>query len=228
MKLRILSLVVLGLLLLAACGGKATPTTVPSPSPSADVPTGDAQSLIAAGQAALDAGDYATAVSNFKAAAANPSLEAYFGLGNAYTRQGNLAKAMDAYQQALDINPNHAATLSNLGVVYYQLGKLTEAKEAFTRALNVSPEDAATHYLLGAADLQLGDDVAAEKSFRQALKIDPTLPEAHFGMGMLYRARGDTENAIAEFETFQAGPPAQDPRAKTEAEKILKELKGQP
>ncbi len=219
-------LIVLSLfvLVLVACGNKSTPTA----DATAAAPPADAQTLLTEAQTALDSGNYAEAVKKFQAAAAaNPSLEAYFCLGNAYTRQGNLAEAEKAYQQALSINPNHAATLSNLGVVYYQLGKLSQAKDVFTQALDVSPEDAATHYLLGAAELQLGDQAAAEKSFRRALEIDPTLPEAHFGMGMLYRMRGDTANAIAEFETFLGGPPAQDPRAKTEAEKILQELKNQ-
>ncbi|NOZ72681.1 MAG: tetratricopeptide repeat protein [Chloroflexi bacterium] len=223
-RLMIIALIVL----LAACGGKSKETPAATAPDSANGSPADAQTLVTEGQSALNAGNLDEAIEKFQAAAAiSPSLDAYFGLGNAYTRQNKLTEAMNAYQQALAINPNHAATLSNLGVVYYQLGKLSEAKETFSKALDVSPDDAATHYLLGATYLQMGDTNAAEKSFKKALSIDPTLPEAHFGMGMLYRMQGDTAKAISEFETFLAGPPAQDPRAKGEAEKILKELKGE-
>ncbi|NOX60707.1 MAG: tetratricopeptide repeat protein [Chloroflexi bacterium] len=162
-----------------------------------------------------------------EAAQKNPSVDAYFQLGNAYARQGRLSDAQEAYEKALNINPNHAATLSNLGVVLYQLGKLNEAKAQFEKALQVNPNDAPTHYLLGATLLQMNDLAGAEKSFQKALELDPVLPEAHFGMGMLRRLQGRIDEAIAEFETFLAGPPAQDPRARGEAERILEELRGQ-
>ncbi len=227
MKRLIFILLLLGMLL-TSCGGDKNSTDITNTPTSTGQPATDVQDALTAAQNAIDAGDYNEAIKQYEAAiAANPSLEAYFGLGNAYTRLGNLEEAEKAYQQALAINPNHAATLSNLGVVYYQRGDLSQAKASFEKALQASPDDAATHYLLGATHLQLGDSTAAEASFRKALEIDPTLPEAHFGMGMLYRMRGDTANAIAEFETFLSGPPAQDPRAKSEAEKILQELKAQ-
>ncbi len=67
----------------------------------------------------------------------------------------------------------------------------------------------------------------AEQQFEDALAIQPDLPEAHFGMGTLYWQMGRVEEAIAEFETFLSGPPAQDPQARTQAEQILKQLRAQ-
>ena len=206
-------------LMLAGCGGGQAATTTPEATP------GDAQSLLNTAQSALDAGNLDTAISDFQAAVqSNPSLDAYFGLGNAYARQNRLAEARDAYEAALKINPNHASTLSNLGVVYYQLGQLADAKDTFNKALSLNPNDAATHYLLGAAELQMDDLNAADTSFQKALELQPDLPEAHFGMGMLRRMQGRTDEAIQQFQAFLAGPPAQDPRARSEAERILNEL----
>lgn len=202
--------------LLAACG--AGP----------EQPSRNVQALLDSAQAALDRGEYDRAVADFQAALAqSKSLEGYFGLGNALTSLGRVDEAIIAYQEALKINPNHIPTLSNLGVAYYQQGRLREAQDTFRKVLSLNPDDAETHYLLAAALIQAGDLAAAEQELMRALELKPNLPEARFGMGVLRRLQGRTDEAIREFEAFLQGPPAQDPRARTEAERILKELRGQ-
>jgi len=189
---------------------------------------GDAQALLTSAQNAFSSGNYEQAAADFQAAAtAAASLDAYFGLGNALTRLGRLAEAQAAYEKALEINPNHTPTLSNLGVAYYQLGQLSQAQEMFTKVLQITPQDAETHYLLAATYIQRQNLEAAEQSLQRALEINPTLPEARFGLGILRREQGRVQEAIAEFEAFLAGPPAQDPRARSEAEAILRQLRGQ-
>jgi len=71
----------------------------------------------------------------------------------------------------------------------------------------------------------MGNQEKAETQFKKALAIDPALPEAHFGLGTLYMLQGKKDLATKEFETFLSGPPAQDPRARSEAERSLKQLK---
>jgi len=218
-RTRLLIVLLLLIWLLTACGaGPEQPTR--------DVQ--DGQALLASAQAALDQGQYEKAVADFRAALAQrKSLEGYFGLGNALTNLGRVDEAIAAYQEALAINPNHIPTLSNLGVAYYQQGRLTEAQNTFRKVLSIDPNDAETHYLLGAALIQAGDLTAAEAELTQALRLKPDLPEARFGMGVLRRLQGRTEEAIREFEAFLQGPPAQDPRARSEAERILQELRRQ-
>ncbi len=236
-KVLLVVLAALALAILAACGGASGPTppdgaatapAKPAAASTAVAAAGDAASLLSSGQAKLTAGNYDGAIADLQASVSKgKSLDGYFALGNAYTRQSKLAEAEQAYNEALKINPNHLSTLSNLGVVYYQQGKLEDARRTFERALAVGPNDAATYYLLGATQLQLKDLAGAEKSMQKALELKPQMPEALFGMAMLRKQQGRTQDAIAGFEAFLNGPPAQDPQARAEAEKMLKELKGQ-
>lgn len=205
------------LLLFAACGGGATP---PNQAPAASSQQPDAPSP--------PADSAPQGIEGLKAAVeANPSLEGYFELGNALSRQRRFSEARSAYDEALKINPNHTGALSNLGVVYYQTGELNKAITNFKKVLSLDTQDAATHYLYGATLLQMSDYAEAEQQFENALAIQPDLPEAHFGMGTLYWQMGRVDEAIAEFETFLSGPPAQDPQARTQAEQILKQLRAQ-
>ncbi len=214
MKKYILFPLLLLTLLLAACNGSQSQNGNQSGKPAMVTPSGSPQAAV---DHSLD--PMKQEVEN------NPSVEGYLNLGNAYTERARFAEAVDAYKKGLAINPNHPATLANLGVALYQLGRYSEAQEQFKKALKVNPNDAATTYLLGATYLQTGDQKNAELMFKKALAIEPTLPEAHFGLGALYALQGKKDQAIEEFETFLAGPPAQDPRAKSEAERYLKQLK---
>jgi len=212
MKKILIALVLLTLLVLAAgCGETTSKTEQTNPAENQPRPT---------------AGALDPAIQELvKRVEDNPSVDGYLNLGNAYTERARFSDAVEAYKKGLAINPNHPATLANLGVALYQLGRFSEAEEQFKKALKVNPDDAATTYLLGAAYLQMGDQKNAENMFKKALAIDPTLPEAHFGLGTLYMLQGKNDLAIKEFETFLAGPPAQDPRARSEAERYLNQLK---
>jgi len=211
------------LLLLAACGGGvADQDAALTPTPGAQQP--QTQS----GDSSLPVDGTSYTVQDLKASVqANPSLDGYFELGNALSRQGQFSEARSAYEETLQINPNHIGSLSNLGVVYYQTGELNKAITNFEKVLSLDSQDAATHYLYGATLLQMSNFAEAEQRFEDALKIQPDLPEAHFGMGTLYWQMGRVAEAIAEFETFLTGPPAQDPQARAQAEQILKQLRAQ-
>jgi tetratricopeptide (TPR) repeat protein len=97
----------------------------------------------------------------------------------------------------------------------------------FQAALDIKPRDAEVHYLLGAAYVQIGRMDEAVKEFNAALEYDSSLPEAHFGLGTVHQLQGNKEEAIKAFERFLELGPAQDPQAQLEAERQLRELKGQ-
>ena len=192
-------------------------------------PAGDAASHATAGMAAFDAGDMAGAERAFRdAIALDPKqARAQFGLGNVLVRLGRLSEAEQAFKAALAADPALASAQANLGVVHYQMGQLAQAGAAFEMALRLEPDDPATLYLLGAVRLQENNLPEAEKFLLQARDRKASLPEVYYGLGVLYRLKGQKDDAIAAFEKFLAIGPGQDPSAMDFARQELKQLKGQ-
>jgi tetratricopeptide (TPR) repeat protein len=223
-------LLAVGLVLLVGCSKAASPA--PSPTSALPVaptsPAGDAAGHVAAGEAALDRNDFATAAKEYRdALTLDPrSSTAQFGLGNVYVRQERLAEAERAYQAALALDPGMSAALTNLGVTYYQMGQLSKAADALNSALAIEPKDAKTLYLMAAIRLQENKLPEAEQLLTRAKDADPTLPEIYYGFGVLYRLKGQKQDAINAFEAFLTVGPAQDPSAAEHARQELEILKG--
>lgn len=155
------------------------------------------------------------------------SAEERFAAGNTAYQQGDLAKAAAEFEAALQIQPSHIGSLTNLGVVYYQQGRLDAAATQFETGLKVDPNDSQLHYLLGATRLQQSRYDDAEKSFLKAKTLKPDLAEVYYGLGALYKLQGKSGEAIDAFERFLELGTAQDPQAAGQAEQELRELRGQ-
>jgi tetratricopeptide (TPR) repeat protein len=192
------------------------------------VPGGDGAGHLSAADAALKRNDLSTALKEYQdAATLDPrSAQAQFGLGNVYVRQSRFPDAEKAYRAALAMNPGMAAAQTNLGVVYYQMGQLGKAAEALAAALELDPNDAKTLYLLAVIRLQENKLPDAEQLLVKAQAADSSLPEVYYGLGVLYRLKGQKQDAINAFERFLAIGPGQDPSALDHARLELESLKG--
>ncbi len=154
--------------------------------------------------------------------------------GNGFTEAGQFAEAVEEYEAALELDPGNVDVMTNLGVAYYQLGQPSMAVDIYNQAIAIAPEDADIRSNLAAAYVQQyepeGDteplDMALEQ-YQKAVELDPDLPEAHFGLGIVYWLLERNDEAIAEFEEFQAVDKGTDPQATQNAQAMLEQLRGQ-
>jgi tetratricopeptide (TPR) repeat protein len=165
--------------------------------------------------------------------AAPSSKEDHFKLGTAWARAQLLVPAEIAFQQALALDSQYADAHANLGVVYYQMGRLDEALSEYDEALTVSPDDADIHHNRGAVYVQQALQVSPPDEslldqglheFQNALEIDSDLPQAHFSLGVVYMMRGQTQEAIVEFQQFLELDDGSDPQATDAAQSYLTQL----
>jgi TolB-like protein/Flp pilus assembly protein TadD len=120
-------------------------------------------------------------------------------------------KAIQSYEQAIELDPNFALAYARIAEAYNQMPAypysppqeaFPKAKAAAKRALEIDPNLSEAHTALGntlaAYDWNWAE---AEREFRRAIELDPKSATAHFRYGQLYLgSSGRVPEAIAEMD----------------------------
>jgi tetratricopeptide (TPR) repeat protein len=115
------------------------------------------------------------------------SLEARYAKGLHYQEMDETRKALDTYNEIIDLNPNYFNAYYNRGFVYLtQLEKFDSAAYEFQRAIDFGPQDYfEAHYNKGIA-LEMNKEFAkATEAFSASLKINPQYDLAAKGLERL-------------------------------------------
>jgi Flp pilus assembly protein TadD len=127
------------------------------------------------------------------------SSMAWFGLGLAYDNLHRYGDAIDAYRQALRINPKNTSFRTNLGIAYTKLNRYSEAIDAYRQVLRIDPEDAHAWYNLGCAYYAVNRYNDAIDAHRQALRIDAEHAYAWNNLGNAYNQLDRYNDAIGAY-----------------------------
>ncbi|MCA1590264.1 MAG: tetratricopeptide repeat protein [Acidobacteria bacterium] len=135
---------------------------------------------------------------------------------NKFTEDG-LTKAVEYFQQAIEIDNNYALAYSGLsesynvlGVNGYMPGKdaMPKAKSAAEKAVMLDDQLSQAHLSMGAYRYFYEWDLkSAESEFKRAMELDPGYAVPYQLHGYVLRARGDFEAAIAELKKAQEVDP---------------------
>ena len=101
-------------------------------------------------------------------------------MGWAYYKTGDFEKAVEAYESALDIQPDFIVALRGIGKTYMAMGRVKDALEPLDKAIEVAPKAADLHFEIGMAYLRLRQTDKALDAFRKAkaLAADDHMEEA--------------------------------------------------
>jgi O-antigen biosynthesis protein len=101
------------------------------------------------------------------------SAETYFAMGIRYTREGDHARARNAFLKALELQPNSIPVLNNLGVNALNRGDEGAAARYFRRTLALAPNDANALFNLGLIELKHRKFPDAARHLKQAVAQHP-------------------------------------------------------
>ncbi len=123
----------------------------------------------------------------------DPLSEAnWYNKGIALYGQGKYDEAIQAFDEAIEINPQNADTWNNKGTALANLGKYDEAIQAFNEAIALDPKYAYAWYSKGNALVNLGKYDEAIKAYDKAIEINPRDARAWNNKGYALKMLGRT------------------------------------
>ncbi|HEX6307184.1 MAG TPA: tetratricopeptide repeat protein [Longimicrobiales bacterium] len=111
--------------------------------------------------------------------------------------------AREAYERALELDPDLPEPRVNLGRLLHEAGRRAEAGTQYRRVLAVR-EHALAAYNLGVLLEDMHRETDAIHAYARAIAADPELAEAHYNLARLYEQRGDRRAAIRYFNGYRA------------------------
>jgi tetratricopeptide (TPR) repeat protein len=150
-----------------------------------------------AGLTANQSKDYETAVASLtKASELDPKqvavwaqlADSYVGLASKKTGpefDATMAKGIECYQKAIELNPTDAATHNNFALALAKAKKFDETQKELQKAAELDPPKAGQYYYnLGALLTNSGQSEAAIDAFKKAIAADPNHAESYYQLGI--------------------------------------------
>ena len=124
----------------------------------------------------------------------------YSYLGNSYYFLEVYDKALESYNQAVEINPDKDHFWNNRGSALDILGKYKDAISSFDKAIEINPDYHEALYNHGNALVELGRLDEAIASYDQAIEINPDQDKAWYNRGNALEELGKYDDAIASYD----------------------------
>jgi tetratricopeptide (TPR) repeat protein len=102
------------------------------------------------------------------------SAVAWNNKGAIFYNMKDYNEALQAYDNAIKINPLYAEAWANKGVALYDNGSYQEAIRAFNRSISIDPTEGWVWYARGSVYYRLGNYNESLKSYNEALKLNPS------------------------------------------------------
>jgi tetratricopeptide (TPR) repeat protein len=116
--------------------------------------------------------------------------------------RGELQTAEHLFRQAVDLEPNMAAALTNLGNLVYRQGEHDEARRLYERALDHDPLQAEARYNLANALADAGETELAIAELRRVCSACPEFADAHYNLGLMLASVGGAAQAKKHLERY--------------------------
>lgn len=114
------------------------------------------------------------------------------------------ARAEEAYEKVLALDPSHADAHVNLGRLLHERRAPAAAEKHYRMAMRLDPEHDTAAFNLGVALEDLGRAGEAAETYERALELDPANADAHYNLAGIYEKRGDKAGALRHLKDYKA------------------------
>ena len=120
----------------------------------------------------------------------------FYMLGLSAWKAGDPETAEEAFERALELDPDHVKSQLNLSRVLLDTGRPEEALDRIDKALENDSESNVAYRLRGRALHQLGQPLEAIDAYRQAIQIDDRDAWSMNNMGLIFVEKGRFDDAL--------------------------------
>lgn len=152
----------------------------------------------------FDLDDFAQEVkSRVKRIDSEKTAEGWFQRGLRYdSDEETYSLALEAYQKAVELDPNFSDAYVNMGNVYYMQELFVDAERCYRIAIACDPDHAKAHFNLGNTLDELGCTREAVDCFRKSLEKDPEFPDVHYNLAATCEKLGLWDEAFTLWKSY--------------------------
>ena len=175
-----------------------------------------------AGMTAMQNKDYDAAIASLsKASEMDPKqIAVWSNLAEAYVQSASkktgaefdstMAKGFEAFQKAIELNPNDGGLHNNYALALSKAKKFPEMQAELEKAAQINPAGAGQYYYnLGATLVNSGQNEPAGVAFKKAIELDPKHADSYYQYGVFlvgkasFDAAGKVTPVPGTVEAFQ-------------------------
>lgn len=120
--------------------------------------------------------------------------------GKAFYDQGKYDEAIQAYDEAINLDHNNATTWANKGMAFFAQGKYDETILAYNEAIKLDPNDGSVWNNKGTAHDFQGNFEEAAQAYDEATKLEPRDAFIWNNKGLALKNQGKYDEAIQSFD----------------------------
>jgi tetratricopeptide (TPR) repeat protein len=111
-------------------------------------------------------------------------------------RKGEYQKAIELFEQALDINPEELQLHDGIATAYFLANHCEQAAEHFARITELRPSDGKAYINLGAVYNRMGEFEKAAQVLRKGLRFERKSCEGYYNLGIAHRQLNQLSMAV--------------------------------
>lgn len=142
-----------------------------------------------------------TPAPTFTATVDSTALAGLIDDGDAFLELGSYQRAIERYNDAIELDPNSLDAFMGRGLSYYYLSDYEPAIADYSQVIELDPQEINAYYNRGLANLEFGNLDSALNDFSTVVGFDPQDSEAYYQLGMVYFELEDEVNGFASFDT---------------------------
>lgn len=115
--------------------------------------------------------------------------------------RGDESQAIDAYTQAINLDPKYADAYYQRGNARYDQGDPQGALADYTQAISLNPDYANAYFQRGIIRFNQGDKQGALADLNEYISLSPNDIQAYYSRGVIRRGLGDSQGTFEDFDS---------------------------